>query len=214
MKPVFLALPKHPFDYVYLHSLLKEYRSPRVKIGSMLKKREIIRIKKGLYILSPEYGGEIDKLVLSNLIYGPSYVSLEYALSYWGLIPERVEVITGVTNKRNKTFETPIGNFSYRYVNNQVFPLGRVLIREKESSFIIASKEKSLCDQIGSIKQIRTIQDVISYLETDLRIDLEEIEDLDTNLLMTLSDCYRKPSVSLFVKWALKKYSQKKEAYG
>ena len=95
-------LPKYPFDYLYLVETLKHYTYPRNKINKMIKNGEIIRVKKGIYNLSPEYGGEIHYPLLANLIYGPSYVSLEYALSYWGLIPERVEIITSITNKRNK----------------------------------------------------------------------------------------------------------------
>ncbi len=91
MRPLVFTLPKHPFDYQYLSYRLRQYRSPRAKIGLMLKKKEIVRIKKGLYILPEEYGGKLNKILLSNLIYGPSYVSYEYALSYWGLIPEKAK---------------------------------------------------------------------------------------------------------------------------
>ena len=180
----------------------------------MLKKGEIVRIKKGLYLLSPEYGGAIDKFVLSNLIYGPSYVSLEYALSYWGLIPERVEVVTAVTNKRNKRFQTPIGEFSYRYLNSAIFHLGRVLVKNGESSFIIASKEKAICDKIASIPQIKSIQDVGNYLDVDLRVDLEELADLDIQLLKIIEEKYRKTSVAAFVKWVQKNFPQNEKNNG
>jgi len=92
-------LPQHPIDYSYLMDLLKSYQSPRDKISRMIMKKEIIPVKKGLYVLSPEFGKPIDLKVVANLIYGPSYISLEYALSYWGLIPEKVEEVTSITNK-------------------------------------------------------------------------------------------------------------------
>ena len=56
---------------------LKGYRSPRDKISRMIKKKEIIQVKKGLYVLSPEFGNQINLKILANLIYGPSYISLE-----------------------------------------------------------------------------------------------------------------------------------------
>ena len=205
MEPLIFSLPKYPFDYQYLTHRLRQYRSPRVKIGLMLKKGEIVRIKKGLYVLPEEYGGKINKILLSNLIYGPSYVSYEYALSYWGLIPEKVEEVTAVTNKRKKRFETPVGVFSYRYLNSRIFSVGRVLMDDGECSYIIASKEKSICDKLSTVKEINNGEDAVTYLETDLRIDWEEIRDLDVKELKSIMTCYRSKSVSAFVNWYLKK---------
>ena len=87
---ILFSLPTYPFSYVYLLDRLKSYKNPRNKIGLMIKKNHIIRVKKGLYVLPAAFGGKINKFLLANLIYGPSYVSFESALSYWGLIPEKV----------------------------------------------------------------------------------------------------------------------------
>jgi predicted transcriptional regulator of viral defense system len=203
MEPLIFSLPKHPFDYQYLTHRLRRYRSPRVKIGLMLKKGEIVRVKKGLYFLPEPYGATLNKILLSNLIYGPSYVSYEYALSYWGVIPEKVEEVTAVTNKRKKRFQTPIGVFSYKYLNNRIFSVGKVLINDGDVSSIIASKEKSLCDKIATVKEIDTAEDAVTYLETDLRIDWDEIRDLDVSELKSIMMHYRSKSVSLFVDWYL-----------
>jgi len=153
MESLVFTLPKHPFDYQYLSHRLRQYRSPRVKIGLMLKKKEIVRIKKGLYILPEKYGGKLDKILLSNLIYGPSYVSFEYALSYWGLIPEKVEVVTAVTNKRKKRFQTPAGAFSYRYLNTRIFPVGRVLIKTMQVHPLSLQKQNHF---VTSLRPSRT----------------------------------------------------------
>jgi len=211
MRPLVFSFPKHPFDYQYLIHRLRQYRSPRSKIGLMLKKREIIRVKKGLYILPEEYGGEINKILLSNLIYGPSYVSYEYALSYWGLISEKVEEVTAATNKRKKQFQTPVGVFSYRYLNARVFPVGRLLVNGGEGSSIIASKEKAICDKLATIKLINTREDAVAYLEKDLRIDWEEIRNLDVTELRLIMKQYRNKSVSAFVDWYLTHFVRKDE---
>ena len=88
-------IPVDVFDYTTLVSALSDFRKPRDKITKLLERGTLIRVKKGLYcfnevlrkrLLSREY--------LANLIYGPSYVSLEYALAFHGLIPERVETVT------------------------------------------------------------------------------------------------------------------------
>ncbi|MCP5047130.1 MAG: hypothetical protein GY940_08150, partial [bacterium] len=145
-------LPEHPFDYLYLIDLLKDYASPRDKISRMIKNKEIIQVKKGLYVRSPRFGTPINLKTLSNMIYGPSYISLEYALSYWGLIPERVFEITCMTNKRNKLFRTPVGVFSYKYLENSKFVPGIRWIYDETGSYLMASMEKAICDRIAIIK--------------------------------------------------------------
>src|SRR5262245_29628514 len=83
------------FDYPALMQELSQYKKPRDAVTRFLHNGSIVRVKKGLYVFGENYRkGMICKESLANLIYGPSYISLEYALSYYGLIPERVEEIT------------------------------------------------------------------------------------------------------------------------
>ena len=209
MDNLIFKLPKYPFDYLLLTDLLKAYSYPRNKINSLLKKRIIIRVKKGLYLLSPEFGGVTDQFMLANLIYGPSYISLDSALSFWNLIPERVETITSVTNKRNKYFKTPVGNFSYQYINDKIFYKG-VMIQEKSNSgYLIASKEKALCDKIASVKGIETINDMDNYLKDDLRIDFNELDALDMDLLWDIANVYSSNSPGIFKRWYIENFSRK-----
>jgi len=206
------ALPTHLFDYSYLMWVLKLYRSPRDKIGRMLKKKQIIQLKRGLYTLSPEYGGDVDRRAMANLIYGPSYISLEYALSFWGLIPERVEEVTSMTNKRNKLFDTPFGSFSYKYINSLKFSQGVTLEdtgnayygtgNKHKISFFIATKEKAICDQIASVNEIKKEKDLTEYLANHLRIDPEALFDLDVALLKRIENAYKKIPVKIFTNWA------------
>ena len=106
------------FDYQVLTDALSDYSKPRDKITKLLAGGAIVRIKKGLYCFGEGLRrGPVSREQVANLIYGPSYVSLDYALSYHGLIPERVEVVTSVTTRRSRKFETPLGSFSYRMLN-------------------------------------------------------------------------------------------------
>lgn len=74
------------FDYQTLLDSLYGYAQSRMKISAMLAKGDIIRVKKGLYILGESLRRRPFCLeLLANLIYGPSHVSLEYALHYHGL---------------------------------------------------------------------------------------------------------------------------------
>jgi predicted transcriptional regulator of viral defense system len=100
------------FDYQVLMDVLRDYEHPRDKITAMLRQGVIIRVKKGIYVFGEKYSrGPFSREVLANMIYGPSYVSLDYALHYHGLIPERVEAVTSVTSGRGRRFSTPVGLF-------------------------------------------------------------------------------------------------------
>jgi hypothetical protein len=193
-------LPRHPFDYSYLMSMLEGYRSPRDKISRMIKKKEIIQVKKGLYVLSPAFGGNLNLNVLANLVYGPSYISLEYALSYWGLIPEKVTEVTSMTNKRNKSFETPVGTFSYKYLENSKYSIGIEWISDNTGSFLIASREKAVCDRTALVKGL-DVNDIASFLEEDLRLDMDELAGFDVELVNDIQTVYMKKSVTAFYHW-------------
>ncbi|MDP4117468.1 MAG: hypothetical protein Q8903_15140, partial [Bacteroidota bacterium] len=73
------------FDYTQLMSLLRNYKKPKDAISLMIQKGEILRIRKGLYIFGDLWRRQVvSREVLANLIYGPSFISLEYALSFYG----------------------------------------------------------------------------------------------------------------------------------
>lgn len=85
---------REEFDYPALMSALANYANPRDKVTSLLRQGVIIRVKKGLYVFGDDFRKRpFCRELLANLIYGPSYVSLDYALSYHGLIPERVAAL-------------------------------------------------------------------------------------------------------------------------
>lgn len=199
-------------DYQLILSALSDYAYPRDKITSWLKSGELVRVKKGLYVFGKDaalkpYSPE----VLANLIYGPSAISLNYALSFYGLIPERTTTITSITNKRDKAFTTPVGDFSYRYLAPQKYAVGIELFNKDNSSpFLIASPEKALCDLIHlSDKKIKlpTSIDVENYLFSDLRIEEEALARFRITLLTEIADTYqdeRLHSLNIFIKEWLK----------
>ncbi len=165
------------YNTLYLMSTLSDYSSPKSKLTNMVKSDEIVRIRRGLYVKEGRY----DKKVLANMIYGPSYISFEYALSWYGMIPERVEVVTSaVFNKnKNKEYETPLGRFGYYYITPSVYPYG--IIREEidKEPFLIATKEKALCDTLCKIKSTGQDLDIEALLLDDLRIDETELLTLN-----------------------------------
>src|SRR5581483_4675035 len=92
-------------DYQFVMHMLRRYSSPRAKLSRLLKSEALIHIKKGLYLLGQEFRREpYLPEQIANLMYGPSYVSLEWALRKYGLIPEHVEAVTSVTLKNANEF--------------------------------------------------------------------------------------------------------------
>lgn len=189
------AIPSEEFDYSLLTSVLSSYKGIRQKINELLKAKVIIRIKKGLYVFGPNYTrNPICKEVLANLIYGPSYISLEYALSYHGLIPERVETVTSVTLNRYKDFRTPLGQFTYHPIARAKYPheIQWITIDQTHNAFM-ASPAKALCDYLylRRVEGIDSVKRAQEFLQNDLRIDQSHWKKLDTVQLGHLRQIYK-----------------------
>jgi len=108
-----------------------------------LKKQGYIEsVKRGMYKLSDE---QIPDLYIANKLYEPSYVSLEFALSYHGVIPETVYEITSVTTKATRRFETLNKVYSYKKINRRAFT-GYSIQKQKGLGFAIADPEKAFVD--------------------------------------------------------------------
>ncbi len=189
-------------DYVQLMSVLRDYKAPHRKINILLKSGDLIRIKKGLYVLGDNYRDEpICLEFLANLIYGPSYVSQEYALQYYGLIPERVDMVTSMTCKRHKNFKTPVGTFQYTYLNIERFNVGvDWQAFRSDMRLLIASPEKAIADTLIQYPSITTMKDMLKHLIENLRIDESALKNLDLNRLEKISDHYHNAQVKLFYK--------------
>jgi predicted transcriptional regulator of viral defense system len=193
------AIAQEEFDYTILSSALSDYCGVRQKINELLKCGIVSRVKKGLYVFGPNYNQvPVCKEVLANLIFGPSCISLEYALAYHGLIPERVETITSVTPKRDKVFDTPLGRFTYRYLSPGKYSEGiqQVWI-DNNHPVLMASPEKALCDYVAlhKVPAITGGEDVKDFLESDLRVDEDLWKQLDANALRKLNRFYRNKNI-------------------
>jgi predicted transcriptional regulator of viral defense system len=189
------AIPFEEFDYQSLLESLRGYAYPRKKITSLLHKEEIIRVKKGLYLFGEgQRRSPYCRELLANLIYGPSCISLEYALHYHGLTPERAETITSVCCGRSRSFTTPIGSFSYRMIPLAAFSLGIDRIELTDGrSFLMAIAEKALADRIMMERGsgITTQKTLLTYLNDNLRIDSEALRILDHETLLVIAAAYR-----------------------
>lgn len=193
-----------PFDYQLAMDRLRDYHAPRDKLGHLCQSGEVIRVRKGLYVPGARRGEEpaVDPLMLTGLIYGPAYVSLETALARHGLIPERVEEFTCITSKRAKMYDTPVGRFRYEPVNERVFGVGLRLEQARGGAFFLAEPEKALCDRLAMITNLTTARDISAVLEDDLRVELVEvIRSFRLPLVAEIAEAYRRKSVTAFHRW-------------
>ena len=180
-----------------IKSCLAHLASPEKKLLSMEDKGELLRLKRDLYIVNKDFcGKKTDARLCANHIYGPSYISLQWALRYYGMIPERVFVMTSVTTKRSRFVKTPIGDFSYMHVTPEYFPVGVENMTENGVSFLIAGREKALCDTIlcDNFVPDKSARALESYLEDDMRLDLDILPTLDENIVRECAEAGRKVS--------------------
>ena len=188
-------IEREEFDYQTLLDVLRDYGRPRDKISDLLRKRVVIRVKKGLYVLGDDYRSRPFSLkLLANLIYGPSYVSLDSALQHHGLIPEHVEAVTSVTTGRSRAFDTPVGRFTYRQIPLSAFHIGMSRVEETTGkAFLIANAEKALADKIFDERNIgaATPGRMLQYLLDNLRMDEAGLARLDPVLAREIAGRYR-----------------------
>jgi len=195
-----VEIRKHLSTAIFSHETMVSILDGKVnninaKIAYMVNKGELIRLKKGLYALGEDYQTTSPNAIsLANILYAPSYVSFDYALSYYGLIPERVYEITSATMRMKKEFDTPLGRFTYKPVPLQAYALGvDWLYDDIHGGKLIATLEKALCDKIRSDRGIGRLsqQKLRDYLQFDLRIDMDLFYTLDATVVLTISAAYR-----------------------
>ena len=165
-----------------IESLYPELKSPDKKVVWLEKNGYIIRLKRGLYVVNPEHSGKtLSSELIANHLYAPSYISMSTALRYYGLIPEAVYVHQSMTVKHSRSFQTPIGVYNYKNMSREAFSVGLRSIHKGDYAFLMASPEKALCDLIANSPKVnlRYMKDVETYLEQDIRMDMDEFYKMD-----------------------------------
>ena len=178
------------FDYQQLLGCLGGYAKPRDRIGRLLRSGDLIRIRKGLYTFAePLRHRPLCRETLANLVHGPSCLSLDYALSHHGLIPERVTALTSVTPGRSRRLRTPVGEFTYQRVPERQYALGITLEQAGKDSFLIATPEKALMDKVWCDKRFAGDKETLfePYLRDDLRLDFDRLAAFDLKRVETIA---------------------------
>ncbi len=184
---------------------LNNYANYLTKISRLVRDKKLYKIKQGLY----ETDININPFYLTNIIYGPSYISFQTALAYYGMIPERVHAITSATSNkhRSKEYKNEFGTYLYKDVPVSAYPYGIERVVENGYCYFIASKEKALCDMLYEYKPVFSMKDMEELLFDDLRIDQDIFNKLDMKKLVELAGLYKTTNHKLLINYLRRKYN-------
>lgn len=193
-----------PISTQVLLGLLKGYSRPYDKIGEMVSQGLLLQVRKGLYVTTNLVSSVMpEQFLIANHLYGPSYISIDSALSFWGLIPEKVFEITSVTVQSTRKIYTLDTVYSFHHLPKHYYALGiqSVALTEKQT-VLMATPEKCLCDKIITTSGInlRSRKQALAYLTEDLRIDKDNLSALNQETITTwLSVCPKRNSITKLV---------------
>jgi predicted transcriptional regulator of viral defense system len=199
-------VPATTLNDTTLHALVPGTDDKRYGlVKRALKKGELVHLKRGLYALSDKWRQRpINLYEAAQKIYGPSYISLETALSHHGWIPEAVYTVTSVCFKRSKEFDTPLGRFSYAHIPSNYFFAGVQRISSANSVFLMATPWRSLADYVYvHQKNWTSLKPVLK----DLRVDPNQFQNVDVSLLNEIYEAFRSFRVKKFIEGIQKELS-------
>ena len=141
------------------------------RLSEWQKKGYIKKVTNQYYIFSDLVINESVLFIIANGIYQPSYVSLEMALSYYGLIPESVYAVTSVTSRVTKKLKSKISQFSYKKIKPELM-FGYKLVTYRNQNFKIAEIEKAILDYFYSNSRLKSDGDF-----GELRINIDSFNE-------------------------------------
>ena len=196
---------EEPLTRQLIMDMLKNYRRPNDKISELLKAGVLTTVKNGLYVPGPKMKiSKPEPFLVANHLRGPSYVSMESALSHWGFIPERVYEVTSITTKAAKTYQTPMGRFSYFHMALPYYAFGiKIVSLTARQVVLMASPEKALWDKIVQTSgvQLRSPNQTLEFLLEDMRIDEEMLNQLDLKEMDSwINEVPKMSSIAMLIK--------------
>lgn len=158
----------------------------------------IIRLKKGMYVASTLASrANISEYLIANHLHGPSYISMHTALRYYSLIPEAVQETISITAGHAKKFTNFLGTFRYIHAQSPYYSIGVTSATEEDTNFLIATKEKALCDLLVFTPNLnlRYKGELTDYIENNLRFDMDEFKSMDVEIIKKCALCSRKKNM-------------------
>ncbi len=180
--------------------LLGDYTNPYACISRMVDNGELIRLKNGFFVIASKIeNASVPYEQIGNLLYGPSYISFEWALSQYGMIPEGVYVVTSATALRSKSYKTPLATFDYTYLNHSRYTIG---VDQKENfagGYLIATPEKALADLVHLKSKHLEAKDLLIDLVEGRRMDEGDLKNLNKKHLLEIAENYHSRAVKQLV---------------
>ena len=184
-----------PAPAALLQNLFSDYASPSNKIEELCRKGLLLRVRRGLYIVATKVSHKlIERGLVANHLYGPSYVSYETAMEAHGMIPERVYTVRSATLGRTKRYNTELGRYEFFRVPMEYFRVGIQMAGPVNGRYLIASPEKALCDYLMLLEKLRiqSTQSMRDFLEDFLRVDMDIVAGFDPDIIKACIETGRK----------------------
>jgi len=184
-----------PIDVGVLEALFSSYKYPQKKIENLEQNGDLIRLKRGLYVVSPNISGQLlSSELIANHLNGLSYVSMQTALRHYGLIPERAYMVTSITLKQSKIYLNSLGRYEYIHCAPNYYSIGVRQEVGNDYSYQIATPEKALCDLIIFTPKLRlrSIKSLQTYMEEDIRLDMDEFYKMNPGIFEQCANISKK----------------------
>ncbi len=146
------------------------------QLSTWVKKGYLLKIKNGIYIFTRDYE-KIKGEEIATVLYQPSYLSMESALSAYGIIPEMVYSYVSVTAKTNRTFDNKFGHFIYRHLKGELF-WGYREVKTGSGRYLMAEPEKAVLDYL-----------YLNLSKINSKSDFENLRFNEDRLSETLNRC-------------------------
>ena len=208
MNNILTTLGNIPVTSSVIASLYPDVKTKFAKVAQLERAGEIIRLRRNLFVVNPEETGlPLSSGLIANHLLAPSYVSMQTALRYYGLIPEAVYTTQSMTLKHSRSFDTPVGRFEYKNMSREAFSIGITSINMQSYAFLMATPEKALCDLIANSPKVnlRYQKDVENYLEEDIRMEIDDFRNMDISIFERYAQVGKKSkSIETLIKYLRK----------
>jgi hypothetical protein len=190
-----LSPPGGIFDETVLRNLLadRSESARKVLVHRAIGAGEVIRLKPGVFLLAPEFRkSHPHPFVIAAALHSPSHISLESALAHHGLIPEAVYQVISVTAARSRTFHTPVGIFSFVRVPADDPRAGVQAIKVDGRNWaFVATPLRAIADLVYTRKDVSWEKDGLGFLTDSLRIEREDLDNVEWGGLDEICDSLR-----------------------
>ena len=189
--------------------LRSAYKAPNKLLEELVDSGDLIRLKKGLFTPAAIFNA----LAAGGRIHGPSYLSFETALDFYGMLPERVNAVMSVVDGRQLEIESAGILFIYRSQSRSLFSKGMTATSIDGRNVLIATPEKALLDMVawdGLNTKHSSQSEVYDYVCESYRLSDDDVIRLQPKQLKSLASMYRSRAPGLFVEELMRRRSKGK----